>query len=1273
MIRRIYAEKKRGFDTEAQSLMKELRENLDIRGIRSVRVFHRYDVEDVTDETFEKAVRSVFSEPELDAVYPADMRFPEETFTFGVEYLPGQYDQRADSAAQCIRLIDVGSEPHVRYAKFISVDGSLTEFEKEQIEKYCINPVDSREASFDLPHTLSMDLPDPDPVASVPGFRHMDEKALRDLIDDMGMAMRYHDLKCVRDHFRTAERRDPTITELRVIDTYWSDHCRHSTFLTELKQIEFAEGEYPQLVSEAYDDYLKMRKKLYGEDTDKPICLMDIATIGAKYLKKKGLLKDLDESEEINACSIKVKARVWDHSRSRGKKNEREEDWLVMFKNETHNHPTEIEPFGGAATCLGGAIRDPLSGRSYVYQAMRVTGSGDPRVPLRDTLPGKLSQYQITRGAFKGYSSYGNQIGLATGLVDEIYDDRYIAKRMEIGAVIGAAPAGNVRRARPVPGDVILVCGGRTGRDGIGGATGSSKKHTTESLETAGAEVQKGNPLIERDIQRLFRRSEAARLIKRCNDFGAGGVSVAIGELADSIDVDLDKVPKKYEGLDGTELAISESQERMAVVVAASDAGEFARYALEENVEVTQVARVTDSGRFRMTWRGSVIFDLPRSFIDTNGARAERDVAVKAAPAVQEDPDALDMDRDNLLSVVDDLAVCGKRGLIEGFDSTIGRGSVLMPLGGKKQMTPTLGMACKLPVASGDTATATLMTYGFDPQISAAAPYDGAITAVVDSVAKIVAMGGDADGIRLSFQEYYEKLGKVPARWGKPFAALLGALKAQKELGIPAVGGKDSMSGTFNHLDVPPTLVSFAVAVTDVQRVVSPEFKKTSSKLVLIPAPRAEDGRIDLKKFKKTLGAVADATRRGRILAAQTIGQGGVWAAACKSALGNGVGASLKDLTAAELLLPGYGSLLLEVEGTQKLGSIFPATEDGTKIYRKVGETSGAGTIAVEGVGGRVISVDIGEIERRWDSALDRVFPNEVSVPEEEGGAETPKALSYKERKGGAPAVRVAKPRVFIPVFPGTNCEADSAAEFRRAGAEVELVNLVNRSPQTLEESIRRMADSIKSSQIIMIPGGFSAGDEPEGSAKFIMAVFRNPYISNAVADLLENRDGLMIGICNGFQALIKLGLVPYGRIKEPTEDQPTLTYNTIGRHVSRLVHTRVSSVLSPWLSGSEVGDVYTMPVSHSEGRFVASDKVIAQLIKKGQIATQYSDVDGVPSMTIGVNPNGSRLAVEGITSPDGRIFGKMGHIERIGKNLYRNVPGNYENGIFRNGVNYFK
>jgi phosphoribosylformylglycinamidine synthase len=1285
MIRRIFVEKKRGFDVEARNLMKELRENLSIRGIRSVRVFNRYDVENVSAETFAAASSSIFSEPALDVSYGEDMEFPEGTFSFGVEYLPGQYDQRAHAAEQCIKLIDVASNPGVRYARFISVDGELSAAEREAVEKYCINPVDSREASFEKPKTLSVDAPDPPPVAVVAGFRHMDEKALRGLQEEMGLAMRYADLGLIRNHFRTVERRDPTVTEIRVIDTYWSDHCRHSTFLTELKEVRFDGGAYAGIVEAAFGDYMEMRRKLYGDGADgRPVCLMDIATIGAKYLKKKGLLKDLDESEEINACSIKVKARVWDSSGSKGRRNERDEDWLVMFKNETHNHPTEIEPFGGAATCLGGAIRDPLSGRSYVYQAMRVTGSGDPRAPLRDTLPGKLPQYQITRGAFRGYSSYGNQIGIATGLVDEIYDEGYVAKRMEIGAVIGAAPASHVRRARPVPGDAILVVGGRTGRDGIGGATGSSKKHTNESIIAAGAEVQKGNPLVERDIQRLFRRGEVTRLIKKCNDFGAGGVSVAIGELAPSIDVDLDSIPRKYDGLDGTELAISESQERMAVVVAASDVEAFTRYALEENVEVTQAAKVTDTGRFRMMWRGDVIFDVPRDFIDTNGARAERDVHVKDRDIPAPAPAVAALDRDALLAVLDDLSVCGKRGLIEGFDSTIGRGSVLMPLGGRTQKTPAQGMAAKLPVMSGDTSTVTLMAYGFDPALSKAAPYHGAVMAVVDSVAKIAAMGGSIDGVRLTFQEYYEKLGKVPSRWAKPFSALLGALKAQTSLGIPAIGGKDSMSGTFNHLDVPPTLVSFAVAVTDIKNVLSPEFKKPGGRLVLIPAHTGADGLIDMKRFKGNMQRVSELAAKGKILSAQAIGRGGVWAAVAKMSLGNRIGAFLEGLSPGELTAASYGALLLEIDASLNPGSLFGrsggskggaakggAAADG---YRIVGGTSEGDDIVVSLPGAeKGISVGISEIERRWDSALDRVFPNDARAGGFGAEEDDVKALSFTSKKTVRAGKSVVKPRVFIPVFPGANCEADTAAEFERAGSRPALVNLVNMTPEAFEDSVRRMAESIRNSQIIMIPGGFTSGDEPEGSAKFITAVFRNPYVSEAVADLMERRDGLMLGICNGFQALIKLGLVPYGRICDQTEDSPTLTVNTIGRHVSKLVRTRVSSALSPWLAGSDVGDVHTMPVSHSEGRFVASDKVIAALARKGQIATQYADVNGAPSMSIDVNPNGSRMAVEGITSPDGRIFGKMGHAERVGRGLYRNVPGDYENGIFRNGVNYFK
>jgi phosphoribosylformylglycinamidine synthase len=1291
MVKRIYVEKKRGFDVEAQNLLKELKTNLGIAGVRSLRIFNRYDAEHITDETFETSVHSVFSEPGIDEIYPEDMDLPPGTFYFGVEYLPGQYDQRADSAAQCIRLLDEESEPVVRYAKMIVIDGALSSAEKEEIEKYCINPVDSREAVLAKPGTLDLDLTAPPPVGLIGGFRRKDEKGLRDLIEELGLAMRYPDLKFIQDYFKDEEGRDPSMTEVRVLDTYWSDHCRHTTFLSELTDIRI---ENSAIIDAAFEEYLSLRADLYGKDTDKPVCLMDIATIGTKYMKKAGLADDLDESDEINACSIKVKASIYSEGEDPEEAEPHEEDWLVMFKNETHNHPTEIEPFGGAATCLGGAIRDPLSGRVYVYQAMRVTGSGDPTVPIRDTLPGKLPQYRITRGAAKGYSSYGNQVGIATGLVDEIYHSGYIAKRMEIGAVIGAAPANHVRRARPVEGDIIIIVGGRTGRDGLGGATGSSKEHTAQSIYTAGAEVQKGNAPAERAIQRLFRRSEVTTLIKKCNDFGAGGVAVAIGELADSLDVDLDKVMKKYDGLDGTEIAISESQERMAVLISPGDLEEFSRYAGEENIEIAHVATVTDTGRFRMTWRGDPVLDLSRKFIDTNGTRAERQVVIRGKDYAREAETSLtslvtSITKDNLLAVTEELAICGKRGLIEQFDSTIGRGTILMPLGGKNQLTPTPGMAAKLPVLNGDTDTATLMAYGFDPVLSKASPFHGAINAVVDSVTKIVALGGDASKVRLTFQEYFEKLGKVPDRWGKPFAALLGALKAQLALGIPAIGGKDSMSGTFSHLDVPPALVSFAVCVTGADSVISPEFKRVGSSLVRLKTTKDDDGIPEFDSFKLTMKRVTELIGKGRILSAQTIGKGGVYSATASMALGNGIGFILRNLSDAELLSPDYGSLILEIAREEEVSKLLGGLD-----YCDIGETTGSDVLQLfpEEQGKGAIIVKLSSIRRRWDSTLSGVFPVDaiISPEEEEDERKELRPLAYTKRKKKAKArsqqndgaksgaksalQSIARPRVFIPVFPGTNCERDSAAAFELAGARAELVNFVNLSSQTMEDSISRMAKAIGQSQIIMIPGGFSAGDEPEGSAKFITAVFRNPYIKEAVTELLEQRDGLILGICNGFQALVKLGLVPFGSIASPEEIKaaPTLTYNRIGVHQSRLVRTRVSSVLSPWLAAAEVGDVFTVPVSHTEGRFVVSDEMLQSLISGGQIAMQYADEDGAVSMDISVNPNGSRFAIEGITSPDGRIFGKMGHIERVGRHLYKNVPGRYESGIFESGVRYF-
>jgi phosphoribosylformylglycinamidine synthase len=1060
------------------------------------------------------------------------------------------------------------------------------------------------------------------------------------------------DLRFVREYFAVDEKRDPSVTELKVIDTYWSDHCRHTTFLTKINSVTFGQDAYSGLIRNAFQEYLNIRNDVYGE-RDKDMSLMDMAVIGAKYLKKKGMLEDLDESEEINACSIKVKAKV----------NGKEEDWLVMFKNETHNHPTEIEPFGGAATCLGGAIRDPLSGRVYVYQAMRVTGSGDPRTKLEDTLPGKLPQRIITRGAAKGYSSYGNQIGLSTGQVTEIYDEGYVAKRMEIGAVIGAAPASHVRREKPEKGDFIILIGGRTGRDGCGGATGSSKGHTMESILTCGAEVQKGNPPVERNIQRLFRREEAAQLIKRCNDFGAGGVSVAIGELADGIDVNLDLVPKKYDGLDGTELAISESQERMAAVVAETDYKQFIALAEEENLEAVVVARVTDTNRFRMYWRHECILDLSRDFLNTNGVKQEIDIVVSQKEMMPE------AENKTLQELLGDLNCCSQKGLIEMFDSTIGAATVLMPLGGAYQLTPAAGMAAKLPVIDGDTDTATLMAYGFDPKLSAASPFHGALYAVIDSVTKIAAMGGDYSTARLTFQEYFERLGMNAERWAKPFAALLGALKAQTELGLPAIGGKDSMSGSFMEFDVPPTLVSFAVGVTDASQVISTELKQTDSTLVYVTADRDENQMIDFSQYKANMARIRELSQAGRILAANTTGRGGIFVSIAKMAIGNRIGAELENITDQELRSPDYGSLILEIPTGEKIESLLTGVN-----YKIIGRTVAYQKLVIRTAGSETsglaaVEFDLAKLAEKWTEPMEGIFPTKKSA-EAEKKTET---ISWSIRSDRAPAVKIAKPRVFIPAFPGTNCEVDSKRAFEKAGAEADIQVLRNLKQAELIDSIDEMVHKIRNSQIIMIPGGFSGGDEPDGSAKFITAVFRNPAVREAVEDLLQNRDGLMLGICNGFQALIKLGLVPFGTIVDPDQNNPTLTYNRIGRHASCLVRTRIASGKSPWLANTEVGDIHTIPVSHGEGRFIGSDEVIERLIENGQIATQYVDLSGIPSMETAYNPNESVMAIEGITSPDGRVLGKMAHSERIGKDLYRNVPGNFDQKIFAAGVAYFR
>ena len=1250
MVRRIYVEKKKGFDVEAVGLFNDVKENLHLEGLTGIRVLNRYDVDGIDDATYESAKFTVFAEPAIDVVYEETM--PEDlgsAIYFAVEYLPGQYDQRADSAAQCIKLMNAEADALVKFARVVVLEGDVDEAAKEAVMKYCVNPVDSQPAANEKPENLEMETTVPEDVAIIDGFRTLDEAALESYRKEMGFAMSSADIALIQKYYKEDEDRDPTLTELKVIDTYWSDHCRHTTFNTTLEDITFEDSAYGKIIEEAFQQYMDMRKDVYG-DRDKNLCLMDMACIGAKYLKKHGKADNLDESEEINACSIKVKAKI----------DGQEEDWLVMFKNETHNHPTEIEPFGGAATCLGGAIRDPLSGRVYVYQAMRVTGAADPRKPIEETLAGKLPQRKITTEAAAGYSSYGNQIGLATGQVDEVYHDNYVAKRMEIGAVVGAAPASHVIRKVPAKGDVIILVGGRTGRDGCGGATGSSKEHTEESILQCGAEVQKGNPPVERNIQRMFRRKEVATLIKRCNDFGAGGVSVAIGELADGLEINLDLVPKKYDGLDGTELAISESQERMAVVVEADKAEEFMKYADEENLEATQVAEVTDTNRVRMYWRGKCILDLSRDFLNTNGAQ-QFAKAFAGTPAADIDPAELLKETKTKEELLVDLNCCSKKGLIERFDSTIGAATVLMPLGGKYQLSPAAGMAAKLPVVAGETDTATVMAYGFDPELATKSPFHGALYAVVDSVTKIAAMGGDYRQIRLTFQEYFEKLGTDAARWGKPMAALLGALKVQKELEIPAIGGKDSMSGTFMDIDVPPTLASFAIMAMDAGEVVSTEFKQGGSTLAAVTAPVDKDGIIDFEVYRNNLLKVRELAAAGKILAANTIGRGGLYMTLVKMAVGNGIGVEVN--VDGDILSPMYGSLVLEL----------PADEDADALlagaaYTVIGKTTADGKLTVNGEEESLPALTV-----KWQQPVENVFPvRTAEFKTKKDNTEVAK-LSFAERNPALPLIKTAKPKVVIPAFPGTNCEMDSARAFRRAGAEADIHIIRNLTTVQLEDSIRELERKIRESNIIMIPGGFSGGDEPDGSAKFITAVFRNPAIKDAVTELLEERDGLMLGICNGFQALIKMGLVPEGKITEMTEDSPTLTYNKIGRHASCLVRTGIASTKSPWLAGVEVGDVFTIPVSHGEGRFIANPDVVERLIANGQVATQYVDFNGNPSMDIAYNPNGSVMAIEGITSPDGRVFGKMGHSERIGKNLYKNVIGEKDQKIFESGVKYFK
>ncbi|MDN0047275.1 phosphoribosylformylglycinamidine synthase [Megasphaera hexanoica] len=1244
-IRRLYVAKKGVFADEAKRMLADLQENLLIKGLTDINIFHRYDVAGLDDAAFEAAKTMIFSEPPVDAVYD-ELPVKEGDTVLAIEYLPGQYDQRADSAMQCLQMLTMQNDSLVRTARVVVLSGDLSDEDVAAIKHYCINPVEAREASLDPVDTLEMAWEQPADVAVIEGFTTMDDAALKELSAHMGLAMSFDDLKFCQTYFGEEEKRNPTVTEIRVIDTYWSDHCRHTTFMTELTDVAFEDGKFTAPIQRAYEAYKTTRENL---NRKKPQTLMDMATIAVKELKAAGKLQNLDESDEINACTIIIPVDV----------DGVEEEWLLLFKNETHNHPTEIEPFGGAATCLGGCIRDPLSGRSYVYQAMRVTGAGDPRQAVKDTLKGKLPQRTLTTGAAKGYSSYGNQIGLATGEVKEYYNQGFVAKRMEIGAVLGAAPRNNVVREAPVPGDIIILLGGKTGRDGCGGATGSSKKHTVESLETCGAEVQKGNALTERKIQRLFRRHEVTVLIKRCNDFGAGGVSVAIGELTDGLDINLDKVPKKYEGLDGTELAISESQERMAVVVAPEHVDEFMKYAAEENLEATIVAVATDTKRLVMHWRGQNIVNITRAFLDTNGVTQRR----KAFVTVPEDkdfftaPEVTDVAK-TWLDTMGTLNIASEQGLAERFDSTIGARTVLMPFGGKYQKTPVEGMVAKIPVMNGKTTTASIFTHGYDPDLAIWSPFHGALYAVVQSIAKLVALGGDRKKVYLTMQEFFQSLGTNEKAWGQPVSALLGAYIAQKEMGVAAIGGKDSMSGTFENLTVPPTLVSFAIVPEHTKNIISPEFKQPGNAVLLFDLPRDGEGVPDFDAFKANCDFLHEAVLAGKVKAMHAVGQGGVAAAIAQMAFGNGLGVEIdSSFSAQELFNLRYGAIIVE---TTTDNAVEWVRRDNV---RRIGLTRGNGLMEIGGV-----KIALADLQKAWEEPLNGVFP--IKSESGEGDAELPLFTTYGPRRSES----FGKPRVFIPVCPGTNCEYDSAEAFERAGAVADVMVLRNNTAQDLAESIDEMAKRIAQAQIIMFPGGFSAGDEPEGSGKFIATLFRNPALTEALESLLYQRDGLALGICNGFQALIKLGLLPYGHVQPLKADSPTLTYNTIGRHLSRMVDTKVVSVMSPWFSNVKAGDVHTVAISHGEGRFVASPEQIRELAAKGQIATQYVDLSGKATYDSEYNPNQSVLAVEGITSPDGRVLGKMAHTERFSADdIFENISGNKLQPIFAAGVAYFK
>lgn len=1225
MVERVYSEKKAELAVEAKSLCSDLKTLLGLGNIKGVRIIQRYDAENISHELFTYAKNTVFSEPQLDIVSEA-LDFSGKN-VFAVEALPGQFDQRANSAAECIQLISQGERPIIKSAKVYIIEGDVSPEDMEKIKKYVINPVESREARLEKPETLKNEYPDPGEVEVLDGFTALPDEELSEFINRYSLAMDSDDLKFCREYFKS-EKRNPTVTEIRVIDTYWSDHCRHTTFLTGINNVAFED----EFIEQEYKSYLKLREEL---GVKKPVCLMDMATIAVKALKKKGLLNKLDESEEINACTVEMDVEV----------DGNKEPWLLLFKNETHNHPTEIEPFGGAATCIGGAIRDPLSGRSYVYGAMRVTGAADPLKPVSETMKGKLPQRKIVTGAASGYSSYGNQIGLATGIVDELYHDGYAAKRMEIGAVIAAAPEKNVRRERPIPGDVVILLGGATGRDGCGGATGSSKSHNTSSLEACGAEVQKGNAPEERKLQRLFRNPEASRLIKRCNDFGAGGVSVAVGELADGLSIDLNKVPKKYEGLSGTELAISESQERMAVVVDKNDADKFLRLAEEENINATPIADVTEEKRLVMSFNGKNIVNISREFLDSNGAPKKTDVTIKKAEHYERElPDSFE---EGMRALADDLNVCSKRGLSECFDSTIGAGTVLMPYGGKYQLTPVQAMVQKVSLESGHTSDCSFMAYGYNPYVSEKSPYHGAYLAVTESVSKLIASGADLKDTYLTFQEYFPRPDKASKLWGLPLAALLGALRAQLDLGIASIGGKDSMSGTFEDISVPPTLVSFAVTTGKAENAVSPEFKKAGNKIAFI-RPKYVNGVPEAEDFKRTANKVAELLKSGRAVSCYTPGMGGAAEAVMKMCFGNGLGAHIFGITKEELFALSYGAFILEGESLDE---------------NVIGEVTDDATLTFDGE-----KVDVSELLNISEAKLESVFP--CTKKSLDFKIET---LTDKNAAAFSSHVKTAKPKVLIPVFPGTNCEYESKKAVEDAGAEGEIFIIKNIKPELIKKSVEEFAQKTTQSQMIFIPGGFSGGDEPEGSGKFITAFFRNAAVKEAVNEMLDKREGLMCGICNGFQALIKLGLVPYGKIVDTDENSPTLTYNVIGRHRSKIVRTRVVSNKSPWLSLTKPGEIYSVPISHGEGRFYASDELIKKLAANGQIATQYVDASGEATGDIMYNPNGSAYAVEGITSPDGRVFGKMGHSERIGKGLYKNVPGEYDIRMFEAAVRYFK